>query len=87
MSILEAVNSQKPLLLRDLELYKDILFEKYLNASTNNEFVKHLNDLKMNHEIYKQYSSYSLEISEYYSKEHIKEMWKDFYISIVKKEN
>ncbi|MDE6953235.1 MAG: glycosyltransferase family 4 protein [Erysipelotrichales bacterium] len=87
MSILEAVNSQKPLLLRDLELYKDILFEKYLNASTNNEFVKHLNDLKMNNEIYKQYSSYSLEISEYYSKEHIKEMWKDFYISIVKKEN
>ncbi|MDD3392836.1 MAG: glycosyltransferase family 4 protein, partial [Bacilli bacterium] len=29
MAILEAVNTEKPLLLRDLELYEDILFHKY----------------------------------------------------------
>ena len=30
MSILEAVNSEKPVLLRDLDLYRGILFGKYL---------------------------------------------------------
>jgi 1,2-diacylglycerol-3-alpha-glucose alpha-1,2-galactosyltransferase len=29
MAILEAVNAHKPVLLRDLDLYVDILFEKY----------------------------------------------------------
>lgn len=85
MSILEAINSQKPLLLRDLDLYKDILFKKYLSASHNNDFSQHLNTLRNNKDIYQKYSQYSLEISEYYSKEHVKNMWKDFYLDIVKK--
>lgn len=84
MSILEAINSHKPLLLRDLELYKDILFQKYLSEDSNEGFVKQLRLLKDDKELYKKYSQYSQEISEYYSKEHVKEMWKDFYSNIVK---
>ena len=84
MSILEAINSSKPLLLRDLDLYKDILFEKYLKGTNNDEFVSKLNDLKNDKKIYNKYSKLSNEISEFYSKEHVLEIWKEFYQSIVK---
>lgn len=84
MSILEAINSSKPLLLRDLDLYRDILFEKYLKGTNNDEFVSKLNDLKNDKELYDKYSKLSNEISEFYSKEHVLEIWKEFYQSIVK---
>lgn len=84
MSILEAINSSKPLLLRDLDLYKDILFEKYLEGNNNDEFVSKLSDLKNSKEIYDKYSKLSNEISEFYSKEHVLEIWKEFYQSIIK---
>ena len=83
MSILEAINSSKPLLLRDLDLYKDILFEKYLKGNNNDEFVSKLTSLK-DKKIYDKYSKLSNEISEFYSKEHVLEIWKEFYQSIVK---
>lgn len=84
MSILEAVNSHKPLLLRNLDLYKDILFSKYLYDESNNGFVEKIKELIHDKELYNQFSQYSKEISEYYSKENVKQMWKDFYINIVK---
>lgn len=84
MSILEAINSAKPLLLRDLDLYKDILFEKYLKGTNNDEFVSKLNELKSDKKLYDKYSKLSTEISEFYSKEHVLEIWKEFYQSIVK---
>lgn len=87
MAILEAVNSQKPLLLRDLELYKDILFKKYLARNDNQSFADEIENLKNNEELYKKYQQYSYEISEYYSKEHVKEMWKTFYLEINKTVN
>lgn len=85
MSILEAINSQKPLLLRNLELYEDILFKKYLTADNNNDFAKNILKLKDDSSFYQQYQQYSYEISQYYSKEHVKEMWKDFYLGIYNK--
>lgn len=84
MSILEAINSSKPLLLRDLDLYKDILFEKYMKGTNNDEFVSKLKDLKNDKKLYDKYSKLSNEISEFYSKEHVLEIWKEFYQSIVK---
>ena len=84
MSILEAINSSKPLLLRDLDLYRDILFEKYLKGTNNEEFVSKLTDLKNDKKVYNKYSKLSNEISEFYSKEHVLEIWKEFYQSIVK---
>lgn len=83
MSILEAINSRKPLLLRNLDLYKDILFEKYISEENNDGFVKQIQSLMNDPNYYQIYSQYSLEISEYYSKENVKEIWKDFYLSIV----
>jgi len=85
MTILEAVNSQTPLLLRDLDLYKDILFEKYLKGNDNKEFVKQLKKLKEDKDLYKECCQNSKEISNYYSKENVLNLWNKFYTDIVKK--
>lgn len=83
MAILEAINSQKPLLLRDLDLYKDILFEKYLAKDNNDDFAKQLQLLKDDPQLYQKYTQYSHEISEYYTKDNVKALWKEFYMSIL----
>ena len=85
MTILEAINSDTPLLLRDLKLYEDILFGKYLKGKNNREFVKLLKELKDDTKLYKKYAKNSKEISKFYSKEHVLEMWEEFYTGIVKK--
>lgn len=84
MTILEAVNCHKPLLLRDLDLYHDILLDKYLSGKNNKEFTKLINELKDNQELYKKQSKKSKEISEFYSKENVLQIWKDFYTKIYK---
>lgn len=80
MTILEAVNLHIPLVLRDLDLYKDILFDHYMKADDNEGFEKCLSDLKNNIDIYDTYAKESAKLSEYYSKEHVLSMWIDFYL-------
>lgn len=82
MSILEAVNSGMPLLLRDLELYEDILFKKYLSGNNNEEFIKLIRLLLEDKSVYAKYSQYSTEISEYYTKENVFAQWEKFYREI-----
>lgn len=84
MSILEAINSSKPLLLRDLDLYEDILFNKYIKGSSVDEFVSAIQQLSTDNKFYKNQSKMSDEISSYYSKEHVLQMWIDFYTKIFK---
>ena len=83
MSILEAVNSEKPLLLRDLDLYHDILFDKYVRGKNNRDFVRELKNLRDDQVFYKSESKHSKEISEFYSKENVLNIWIDFYTSIL----
>ncbi len=84
MTILEAVNSETPLILRDLDLYKDILFEKYLKGNNNKEFVKLLKMLQEDKKLYKKCQKNSREISEFYGKEHVLKLWEEFYADLVK---
>ena len=84
MTILEASNSETPLLLRNLKLYEEILFDNYLKGSNNKDFVNILKMLKDDKKIYKEYSKRSNNISEFYSKENVSKMWEDYYKSIVK---
>ena len=71
MAILEAVNIGIPLLLRDLDLYEDILFKKYLSGNNNDDFVLCIKKLSSDLKFYQKYSKLSDEISDYYSKENI----------------
>lgn len=82
MAILEAINSSKPLLLRDLDLYEDILFNKYIKGKSVSDFADAIKKLSTDKKFYKEQSKMSDEISNYYSKEHVLQMWIDFYTKI-----
>ena len=84
MTILEAVNLSIPLVLRDLDLYKDILFDHYLRGNDNDTFAKILKNLHDEPSIYRSAQADSQAISDYYSKEHVLDMWRKFYVDAYK---
>ena len=84
MTILEACSTNTPLLLRDLELYEDILFKKYIKGSNNDEFVKAITNYKEDKKLYKEQVENSKYISNYYSEDNIYKIWEKFYKSLLK---
>lgn len=85
MAILEAVNLHVPLVLRDLDLYRDILFEKYERANDNTGFVQAIKRLYEEPQVYEAKALQSKEISEYYCKENVLKIWREFYSGIYKR--
>ena len=82
MIILEAMNCEVPILLRDLDVYPKILFDYYLKGNNVEEFTKSLTQLKEDHKFKNKYSKKSAQGSEFYSKEHILMLWRQFYNEI-----
>lgn len=87
MSILEACNHQKPIVLRNLDLYRDILFDHYLCGENNDDFAELIKQLSVDPELYQKAEGYSAFVADYYSKEHVKQQWVDFYTAIYHKSN
>ncbi len=88
MAILEAVNSFKPVLLRDLDLYEEILFKDkdcYAIGKNVDEFDEQVNKLANDKDYYEHYSQGSKVISDFYSKEHVKSIWREYYPRIYQK--
>ena len=85
-AILESTNTATPLLLRNLELYENILFKKYLNGNNNDEFIKQLKLLSTNKKVYKEAVENSRYIGDFYCKERVLKMWIDFYTGILKED-
>jgi 1,2-diacylglycerol-3-alpha-glucose alpha-1,2-galactosyltransferase len=85
MSILEAANSSKPILLRNLELYQGILWDNYASSANVAGFDEEIHRLHCDPEYYKMYSDKSNNIAVYYSKEHVGEMWREYYPRILAK--
>lgn len=83
MTILEAMNCELPLLLRDLDIYPNILFDFYLKKNTNEQFIKEIKALKENDDYYNKWKEKSIKGSQFYSKEHILSLWQNFYDSIL----
>lgn len=79
MTVLEAMNCKTPILLRDLDIYPDILFDLYLKGNTNDEFKNIIYKLSTDKDFYKTWSNKAWEGHEFYSKEHVLKMWSDFY--------
>lgn len=84
MTILEASNCQKPIVLRDLTLYEDILFENYIKAHNNEEFARLLQQLQQDPIFYQDYEKKADAIAQFYSKEHVFRLWDEFYHLILK---
>ncbi|MDR2464668.1 MAG: glycosyltransferase family 4 protein [Streptococcaceae bacterium] len=79
MSILEAANTETPILLRDLELYEDIFFDGYAKAGGQKEMGDELLKMKANPEYLGELSEKSRSISLAYSEERLSQVWEDFY--------
>lgn len=85
MTILEACNVYKPFLVRDLNLYKPILFDKYCRGKSVSDFSKELIKLKNDVTYYNQCSENSKFISNFYNKDILKKTWKDYYFRVYEK--
>jgi len=84
MSVLEAVNCDLPLILRDLDIYKDVFFENYTKASNVTGFVELIRKFKEDRSFYEQYRQKSRELAEHYSPDRILKMWEDFFHELVR---
>lgn len=82
MTVLESMNCGIPILLRDLELYENILFDYYLKADSVEDFANDLLRLSRDPDFYAHYAAKSGEGSRFYSRQHVAAMWKKFYNSL-----
>lgn len=82
MTILESMCVNIPILLRDLEIYPDILFDFYSKSDSVDGFVAELERLCSDKEYYAQQCKASKRGNQFYSKEHVAKMWDEFYTMV-----
>ena len=85
MTILEAMNSHTPILLRDLDIYHDILFDFYLRADGVDGFEQEIRRLQQDAAYYQEAEARSAKGHAFYSKENVAKMWRAFYHGVVSK--
>lgn len=84
MSVLEAFSCGTPVMLRSLDLYKEIISGYYEPFSTFDEMNGSLKTLMNNPEKLAKMSQKSLAASDYYSENHLASIWNKFYKSQIK---
>ena len=82
MTILEAMCAHVPILLRDLEIYHDILFDFYYRETSVEGFINELVRLRDDPYYYAAGVEASVRGNEFYSKEHVVRMWDEFYTMV-----
>lgn len=82
MSVLEAMALKKPVLLRDLDIYHNILFTYYLKGKDVLEFAQIISSIEVKGDLYHTWSEKSWLCHEFYSKEYVLNLWKEFYNNI-----
>ena len=84
MTILEAMSCHLPVLLRDIPVYPDILFDFYRKGLNQAEFEEELRALQSNPDHYAAAQRASAQGHAFYSREHVLSMWDDFYTALAK---
>lgn len=79
MSVLEALSLKIPVLLRDLDIYKNILFDYYLKGSSVSDFCSIIEKSKNDKNYYNDWCNKSAECHHFYSKDYILNQWRNFY--------
>lgn len=79
MTILESMCVNIPVLLRDLDIYPDILFDFYSKSDSVEGFIAEIDRLRSDKEYYAQQCEASKRGNQFYSKEHVAQMWDEFY--------
>ena len=79
MTILESMNANIPLLLRDLREYRPILFDYYLKGNSQVQFQEILRQLQQDKSFYQDACEKSKKGEQFYSKENVLQQWQAFY--------
>jgi len=87
MSVLESMALKKPVLLRDLDIYHNILFDYYLRGNNISEFTSIIKCLEDKGENYEICCDNSWQCHEFYSEKYVLNMWKKFYDKIYYEKN
>ncbi len=82
MTVLESMALNLPILLRDIPIYPVILKDYYLKGNNVEEFVNEIETLSKDREYYNKYTEKSKTGHQFYSREHVLKLWKEFYDSI-----
>ena len=85
MTILEAMNCRTPILLRDIDIYKNILFDFYVKGNNVEEFKILLERLASDETFYKMAVDKAWEGHLFYHRDHVSQMWDAFYTEIAPK--
>ena len=86
MTVLEAMNCGLPLLLRDMPIYENILFDYYMRATDNEGFCRELDRLRQEAAYYEQAKQASWRGHLFYNEQHVAKMWDEFYSGLMEKE-
>ena len=73
-----------PILLRELPIYENILFDFYYSEYDVDGFVKELKRLQTDKEYYTHGVESSLKGNKFYEKSNVLKMWDEFYTSVLK---
>ncbi|GAB6106505.1 glycosyltransferase family 4 protein [Fusibacter bizertensis] len=87
MTVLEAMNVGIPMLLRDLELYENILFDYYLRANDNDTFSNLIKKLSSDTSYYKNWAMQSQKGSDFYCRDSVGKMWEEYYAQMLELES
>lgn len=82
MTILEAMNCKIPILLRDIDIYKNILFDYYQKECSVDGFVNIILKLNKDKNYYNKCCEDSWRGHNFYHKDNITNMWDEFYSKI-----
>ncbi|WP_088809695.1 MULTISPECIES: glycosyltransferase family 4 protein [Listeria] len=85
MAILEAMSTGVPVLLRDLDLYKEILSGYYEEGQNNTDFITKIAELKANDDKYAALLEKAERGAEFYSEDRLTAIWDEFYHDLVRK--
>lgn len=83
MTILEAMCVNVPILLRELPIYENILFDFYCSETTVDGFVSQLQRLRDDSGYYAQAAENAKRGNAFYEKGNVLKMWDDFYSSVL----
>jgi 1,2-diacylglycerol-3-alpha-glucose alpha-1,2-galactosyltransferase len=83
MSVLEAAVCNKPILLRDLELYQPVFHSQYLSAHSIDGFVKIMKQLSEDDQVYQQALVLPKWLREHYQRAAILKKWEDYYQEVL----
>lgn len=87
MSVLEAMALKMPILLRNLDIYHNILFDCYLSGNNAEEFAEIISEIKENVELYNLWCEKSWDCHKFYSEKYVLNLWEHFYDEIYYERN